>query len=143
MGNPRLGDAWGAYLAFELEHGTAHEQREVIRKCVDAEPNQGIDWNRVVKRVGNWRGKWAVKLKRFVEENYSSEFNAKPLHREVELLLQGEDPYAAMAAAAEAEAAEKEDAEVKEEGKEEKRELFEPAASYQGSRPGFVFKMGA
>merc|ERR1712003_596424 len=48
----------------------------------------------------------------------------------------------AMAAAAEAEAAEKEDAEVKEEGKEEKL-LFEPAASYQGTRPGYVFKMGA
>merc|ERR1719379_3299067 len=142
--NPRLGDAWGAYLAFELEHGTAHEQREVIRKCVDAEPNQGIDWNRVVKRVGNWRGKWAVKLKRFVEENYASEFNAKPLPREVELLLQGEDPYAAMAAAAEAEAAEKEEgAEVKEEDGGTKKEQFEPAASFQGFRPGFVFKMGA
>merc|ERR1711933_10042 len=142
--NPRLGDAWGAYLAFELEHGTAHEQREVIRKCVDAEPNQGIDWNRVVKRVPNWRAKWAVKLKRFVEEFYSAEFNAKPLNREVELLLQGEDPYAAMAAAAEAEAAEKEEgAEVKEEDGGSKKEQFEPAASFQGFRPGFVFKMGA
>merc|ERR1712151_1283349 len=105
-------------------------QCEVIRKCVDAEPNQGIDWNRVVKRVGNWRGKWAVKLRRFVEENYSTEFNAKPLHREVELLLQGEDPYAGMAAAAEAEAAEKEEgAEVKEEDGP-KKEQFEPAASF-------------
>merc|ERR1712190_440654 len=141
--NPRLGDAWGAYLAFELEHGTAHEQREVIRKCVDAEPNQGIDWNRVVKRVADWRGKWAVKLRRFVEEHYSTEFNAKPLNREVELLLQGEDPYAAMAAAAEAEAAEKEEgAEVKEEDGGAKKEQFEPAASFQGFRPGWCFKMG-
>lgn len=140
--NPRLGDAWGAYLAFELEHGTAHEQREVIRKCVDAEPNRGIDWNRVVKRVANWRGKWAVKLRRFVEENYSAEFNAKPLNREVELLLQGEDPYAAMAAAAEAEAAEKEDGgEVKEETGV-KREFFEAASKFEGARPGWAFKMG-
>merc|ERR1712113_1162560 len=142
--NPRLGDAWGAYLAFELEHGTAHEQREVIRKCVDAEPNQGMDWNRIVKRVANWRGKWAVKLKRFVEETYATEFNAKPLNREVELLLQGEDPYAAMAAAAEAEAAEKDEGgEVKDEdGTTGKREYFEPASSFQGARPGFAFKMG-
>merc|ERR1712056_135608 len=126
------------------ENGTAHEQREVIRKCVDAEPNQGMDWNRIVKRVANWRGKWAVKLKRFVEETYASEFNTKPLNREVELLLQGEDPYAAMAAAAEAEAAEKEEgAEVKEEDGGAKKEQFEPAASFQGFRPGFVFKMGA
>jgi len=141
--NPRLGDAWGAYLAFELEKGTAHEQREVIRKCVDAEPNQGQDWNRIVKRVPNWRAKWAVKLKRYVEEIYPSEFNAKPLNREVELLLQGEDPYAAMAAAAEAEAAEREgEGEgVKEEGADAKQ-YFEPASSFQGQRPGFAFKMG-
>merc|ERR1712232_1058553 len=142
--NPRLGDAWGAYFAFELEHGTAHEQREVIRKCVDAEPNQGIDWNRIVKRVANWRAKWAVKLKRFVEEAYSSEFNAKPLNREVELLLQGEDPYAAMAAAAEAEAAEKDEAaEVKEEDGGVKGLTFDPAQTFQGSRPGWCFKLGA
>jgi len=140
--NPRLGDAWGAYLAFELEKGTAHEQREVIRKCVDAEPNQGMDWNRIAKRVPNWRAKWAVKLKRYVEEVYSTEFNAKPLNREVELLLQGEDPYAAMAAAAEAEAADRDEGEgVKEEGAEG-RMFFEPASSFQGARPGFVFKMG-
>jgi len=140
--NPRLGDAWGSYLAFELEHGTAHEQREVIRKCVDAEPNQGIDWNRIVKRVANWRGQWAVKLRRFVEEAFPAEFNAKPLNREVELLLQGEDPYAAMAAAAEAEAAAREDgAEIKEEGGVGK-DFFEPASSFQGAKPGWVFNMG-
>merc|ERR1712151_1247345 len=122
--------------------GTAHEQREVIRKCVDAEPNQGIDWNRVVKRVANWRGKWAVKLRRYVEEHYSSEFNAKALNREVELLLQGEDPYAAMAAAVEAEAAEKEEAMeggIKEEGG---KDAFEPCSSFKGARAGYCFKMG-
>eukprot|EP00971_Amphidinium_carterae_P346631 6488219-Amphidinium_carterae.2 len=27
--------------------GSQHEQREVIRKAVDAEPNQGLEWNRV------------------------------------------------------------------------------------------------
>eukprot|EP00438_Fugacium_kawagutii_P008197 Skav212249 [mRNA] locus=scaffold999:89849:95775:- [translate_table: standard] len=32
--NPRLGDAWGAYLAFELENGTSHEQREA--RCAGA-----------------------------------------------------------------------------------------------------------
>merc|ERR1712187_2896 len=127
--NPRLGDAWGAFLAFELEHGTTHEQREVIRKCVDAEPNQGLDWNKIVKKVQVWRWKWAVKLRRFVEELYTSEFNAKSLNREVELLLQGEDPYAAMAAAAEADAAEKEEDVKEEDGV--KRELFEPSATFQ------------
>jgi len=141
--NPRLGDAWGAYLGFELEHGTSHEQREVIRKCVDAEPNQGLEWNKVIKKVANWRAKWAVKLKRYVEEVYSAEFNAKPLNREVELLLQGEDPYAAMATAQEEAAAEKEEEGVKEEDGGIKRESFEPASSFQGARPGYCFKMGS
>merc|ERR1712151_661544 len=95
------------------------------------------------KRVGNWRAKWAVKLKRFVEEHFSTEFNSKPLNREVELLLQGEDPYAAMAAAAEAEAAEKEEGmDIKEEDGTVKRDFFEPASSFQGARPGWCFKMG-
>merc|ERR1712194_687673 len=140
--NPRLGDAWGAYLAFELEHGTQHEQREVVRKCVDAEPNQGIDWNRIVKRVPNWRAKWAVKLKRFDEEMYSAEFNAKPLLREIELLLQGEDPYAAMAAAEAAELEEEEEADVKEEGGV-KLKTFDPSPTFPGARPGWCFKLGA
>lgn len=139
--NPRLGDAWGAYLAFEMENGTSHEQREVIRKSVDAEPNQGLEWNKTVKKVANWRAKWAVKLKRFVEEVYPTEFNAKPLNREVELLLQGEDPYAAMATAQEEAAAEKDELDVKDEGGV-KMESFEPATSFMGARPGWCFKMG-
>lgn len=139
--NPRLGDAWGAYLAFEMENGTSHEQREVIRKSVDAEPNQGLEWNKIVKKVANWRAKWAVKLKRFVEEVYPTEFNAKPLNREVELLLQGEDPYAAMATAQEEAAAEKDELDVKDEGGV-KMESFEPATSFMGARPGWCFKMG-
>lgn len=138
--NPRLGDAWGAFLAFELEHGTTHEQREVIRKCVDAEPNQGLEWNRVVKKVQVWRCKWAVKLRRFVEETYATEFNAKPLNREVELLLQGEDPYAAMQAAEAAELQKEED--VKQEAGDS-RATFEPASTFQGARPGYCFKTGA
>merc|ERR1712039_42272 len=130
----------GAFLAFELEHGTTHEQREVIRKCVDAEPNQGLDWNKIVKKVAVWRRKWAVKLRRFVEELYASEFHAKALNREVELLLQGEDPYAAMQAA-EAAALQKEE-ELKEEAGDS-RVAFEPASSFQGARPGYAFKTGA
>jgi len=136
--NARLGDAWGAFLAFELEHGTTHEQREVIRKCVDAEPNQGLDWNRTVKRVAVWRCKWAVKLRRFVEETYASEFAAKPLNREVELLLQGEDPYAAMQAAEAAEL-QKQEEDVKQESGDA-RVTFEASASFTGARPGYVFK---
>jgi len=52
-----------------------------------------------------------------------------------------EEADAAAAVAAEAEAAEKEDAEVKEE-EGVKRETFEPCTTFQGARPGFVFKLG-
>lgn len=105
---------------------------------MDAEPNAGINWNIIVKRVHNWRLKWAVKLKRFVEEQFPGEFNAKPLSKEVELLLEGEDPYAAAAAA---EAAEED---AKEEIKDEpgKPESFQPSAKFDGARPGFAFKLG-
>merc|ERR1719359_2516192 len=114
--NPRLGDAWGAYLGFELDVGTSHEQREVIRKCVDAEPNNGILWNSIVKRVPNWRLKWAQKLKKFVEEHYPQELGKKDLPRDIELLLNGEDPY--LQAVEEDEAGEDDD-DLKQEGKEE------------------------
>jgi len=68
------------------------------------------------------------------------EFNARPLNREVELLLQGEDPYTALAAAEAADLERNED--VKEEGGM-KRDYFDPAPTFQGARPGWCFKMGA
>ncbi|CAK9022989.1 unnamed protein product [Durusdinium trenchii] len=106
-----------------------------------ARAEKGLEWNKIVKKVANWRAKWAVKLKRFVEEAYPTEFNAKALNREVELLLQGEDPYAAMATAQEEAAAEKDELDVKDEGGV-KMESFEPATSFSGARPGWCFKMG-
>eukprot|EP00439_Symbiodinium_sp_Y106_P073866 s373_g14.t1 len=72
---------------------------------------------------------------------YPTEFNAKPLNREVELLLQGEDPYAAMATAQEEAAAEKDELDIKDEGGV-KQESFEPATTFQGAKPGWCFKMG-
>merc|ERR1712194_677621 len=110
---------------------------------VDAEPNMGVDWNRIVKRVAAWRGKWAVKLRKYIEEVFPTELAAKPLNREVELLLQGEDPYAAMTAAHEAEAAEMAgDGEIKEEDGGVKGATFDPSPSFTGARPGWCFKMG-
>lgn len=38
---PKNGDAWGMALAFELANGSLHEQREIIAKCADADPNKG------------------------------------------------------------------------------------------------------
>ena len=52
---PDLGDAWAYYLRFELQHGSEEEQRQVVQRCVAAEPRHGPEWCRVSKDVKNWR----------------------------------------------------------------------------------------
>jgi pre-mRNA-processing factor 6 len=49
--DPDFGDAWGNYYAFELQHGTAEQQAEVLRRCVVADPKHGDEWTRVSKDV--------------------------------------------------------------------------------------------
>ena len=68
-----MGDAWGNYYAFELQHGapaqhecvgmlgavaeppldlpigTPEQQQEVVRRCVAADPHHGEEWTRVSK----------------------------------------------------------------------------------------------
>ena len=68
-----MGDAWGNYYAFELQHGapaqhecvgmlgavaeppldlpigTPEQQEEVLRRCVAADPHHGDEWTRVAK----------------------------------------------------------------------------------------------
>ena len=56
--NPGLGDAWGNYLAFELQHGTPEQQADVLRRCVAADPHHGEEWTAVSKDVGCLR--WGV-----------------------------------------------------------------------------------
>jgi pre-mRNA-processing factor 6 len=40
----KLGDAWGNYFAFELEHGTAQQQEGVLARAVAAAPERGEKW---------------------------------------------------------------------------------------------------
>ena len=47
--DPDLGDAWGNYFAFELQHGTEEQQKEVVRRCVAADPHHGDEWTAVSK----------------------------------------------------------------------------------------------
>jgi len=44
-----LGDAWAHYYEFELKHGSEERQKEVLRRCVQAEPQNGEQWKKVVK----------------------------------------------------------------------------------------------
>jgi pre-mRNA-processing factor 6 len=43
------GDTWAQYYAFELEHGTEDTQRDVLQRCVAAEPKYGEVWCSVSK----------------------------------------------------------------------------------------------
>lgn len=53
--DPDFGDAWAAYYRFELQHGDESKQEAVAKHCLQAEPRHGEVWQRVSKRVENWR----------------------------------------------------------------------------------------
>eukprot|EP01027_Heterolobosea_sp_BB2_P016193 GEZU01023080.1.p1 GENE.GEZU01023080.1~~GEZU01023080.1.p1 ORF type:complete len:983 (-),score=312.18 GEZU01023080.1:84-3032(-) len=53
--NPDLGDAWAHYYKFELQHGSEDQQRDVVKRCVEADPHHGELWVSVSKRVENMR----------------------------------------------------------------------------------------
>lgn len=53
---PDFGDAWGWWLKFEQQHGTAVHQDEVITRCTAAEPHHGVTWQPIAKDDKN-RGK--------------------------------------------------------------------------------------
>ena len=44
-----LGDAWTAYLKFELQHGEEEQRRAVVERCVAADPHHGEVWQSVSK----------------------------------------------------------------------------------------------
>ncbi|KAF6154521.1 hypothetical protein GIB67_028413 [Kingdonia uniflora] len=40
---PDIGDFWALYYKFELQHGTEENQKDVLKRCVAAEPKHGLD----------------------------------------------------------------------------------------------------
>ena len=67
--DPDLGDAWANYYAFELQHGTEEQQKEVLRRCVAADPHHGDEWTRVAKDDQSSLGWSAEQLLQKVAEN--------------------------------------------------------------------------
>lgn len=61
--DPDLGDAWANYYAFELQHGNADLQAEVMRRAVAADPKHGDEWTSVSKsmRCQRWTTEQIVK----------------------------------------------------------------------------------
>lgn len=50
-----LGDTWGWYLKFLLQHGTGEKRADVVNKCVLSEPKYGEIWQAVSKDPANAR----------------------------------------------------------------------------------------
>lgn len=50
---PDVGDFWAFLYKFELQHGTEENQKDVLKRCVAAEPKHGEKWQPVSKAVEN------------------------------------------------------------------------------------------
>uniref|UniRef100_A0A0E0IUQ8 PRP1 splicing factor N-terminal domain-containing protein n=2 Tax=Oryza TaxID=4527 RepID=A0A0E0IUQ8_ORYNI len=50
---PDIGDFWALYYKFELQHGNADTQKDVLQRCVAAEPKHGERWQAITKAVEN------------------------------------------------------------------------------------------
>ncbi|XP_057534911.1 protein STABILIZED1 [Amaranthus tricolor] len=50
---PDIGDFWALYYKFELQHGTEDSQKDVLKRCVAAEPKHGETWQAISKAVEN------------------------------------------------------------------------------------------
>nr|SVE94077.1 EOG090X017X [Simocephalus serrulatus] len=55
--DPDFGDAWGYFYKFELLHGTADEQNDIKKRCVQSEPRHGEVWTAISKSPQNWRAR--------------------------------------------------------------------------------------
>jgi pre-mRNA-processing factor 6 len=51
--NPDLGDHWAQFYKFEVQHGSAEQQADVVSRCVAAEPHHGERWQRLAKDPAN------------------------------------------------------------------------------------------
>ncbi|KAJ0976730.1 hypothetical protein J5N97_012204 [Dioscorea zingiberensis] len=50
---PDIGDFWTWYYKFELQHGTEDNQKDVLKRCIAAEPKHGEKWQTISKAVEN------------------------------------------------------------------------------------------
>jgi pre-mRNA-processing factor 6 len=132
--NHSLGDAWGAYLAFEIACGSVHEQRDLIQRFAETQPNQGITWNPVAKQTKCWRMKWPQKLLTFLEIHYPK--SLEKVDEGIMAHLRGEEEKM--------EEPEEKDEDMKQEDEADDLEKdFIAAKSFGGVKAGFAFKTGS
>lgn len=65
--DPSQADIWAAYYKFELEHGTAETQADVLKKANEAEPRNGEKYKVLKRRVENHSLKTEDYIKRIAE----------------------------------------------------------------------------
>jgi len=63
---PDIGDFWALYYKLELQHGNADTQKDVLKRCVAAEPKHGEKWQAISKAVENSHQPVEVLLKKAV-----------------------------------------------------------------------------
>ncbi|GAV70443.1 PRP1_N domain-containing protein/TPR_14 domain-containing protein [Cephalotus follicularis] len=63
---PDIGDFWGLYYKFELQHGTEENQKDVLNRCVAAESKHGEKWQGISKAVENSHQPTEAILKKLV-----------------------------------------------------------------------------
>ncbi|KAK3039574.1 hypothetical protein RJ639_027718 [Escallonia herrerae] len=63
---PDNGDFWALYYKFELQHGTEDSQKDVLQRCIAAEPKHGENWQPISKAVENSHQRTEVILKKVV-----------------------------------------------------------------------------
>ncbi|KAL9380019.1 hypothetical protein Peur_028501 [Populus x canadensis] len=76
---PDIGDFWAYYYKFELQHGTEEDQKDVLKRCIAAEPKHGEKWQTISKAVENSHQPTEAILKKVVvvlgKEESASENN--------------------------------------------------------------------
>ncbi|KAL3632313.1 Protein STABILIZED1 [Castilleja foliolosa] len=73
---PDIGDFWALYYKFEMQHGTEESQKDVLNRCVAAEPKIGEKWQAVSKAVENSHLPTEVILKKVVAAMGKEELHA-------------------------------------------------------------------
>ncbi|KAK7825987.1 protein STABILIZED1 [Quercus suber] len=63
---PDIGDFWALYYKFELQHGSEESQKDVLKRCIAAEPKHGEKWQAISKAVENSHQPTEAILKKLV-----------------------------------------------------------------------------
>lgn len=65
---PTLGDTWAFYTLFCEMSNEEVQKKEVIRRCIKAEPNEGRIWSSIADKPSNWNKSTEQLLTLAVEE---------------------------------------------------------------------------